>query len=160
MTVTRSPGLPTGYMGLVAGGGVTGATWELDSTVRAAAEALGMAYPGRDVTIRFNSNRLSGGAWIVTHPVDGYGRNAEVGVCAELRPDRAEVEAIWDETNLDPAAIRRRVAALPRSVRINAHVGTTSRRDKIAEPAWPDMDSIEAAIAWLQANAVLRDRYD
>jgi len=53
-TITRSAGIAVPGTGFVAGGGMTGATQELDAAIQAAAEALRRQYP-RDVSIRFNS---------------------------------------------------------------------------------------------------------
>jgi hypothetical protein len=96
-TITRSTGTPIAGSGLVAGGGYRGITDELDAVVREAAGALAQAY-GRDIEIRFNSDRESGGAWLVTPD----GRNACVGICASLVTARAravwERHAVQDET--------------------------------------------------------------
>ena len=78
-TITRSTGTPIPGTGLVAGGGYRGLTAELDAVVREAASALVRAYGG-DVEIRYNSDRESGGAWLVTPD----GRNDRVGICASL----------------------------------------------------------------------------
>ncbi len=87
-TIERSAGLPITVAGLptgyVSGGGFRGSTAELDRTVERAAATLRDAYD-RDVTIRFNSDRQSGGAWVVTDAVDGFGANAELGIGAALR---------------------------------------------------------------------------
>lgn len=98
LEITRSSGvpisidgMPTGY---VAGGGYSGATPDLDAMVEQAAAVLADYY-GIGVTIRFNSDRRSGGAWLVTHAVDGVGANAEIGICAGYYPDHvvpADVE--------------------------------------------------------------------
>jgi hypothetical protein len=95
MTITRSPGTPitrggqpTGY---VAGGGYSGADEDLDATVAQAAELLAAAY-NMDVTIRFNSDRQSGGAFLKTHEVDAVGRNSEVGINAGRRRTRDALE--------------------------------------------------------------------
>jgi hypothetical protein len=74
----------------VAGGGYSGATEELDATVKAAAEALAKAY-ALDVTVRFNSDRRRGGAWLRTHKTDGIDDNAELGISAGLDPETDEL---------------------------------------------------------------------
>lgn len=82
MSIERSTGTPMQAGGVVygmAGGGYSGATAELDETVQQAAEALAGAY-GRDIEIRFNSDRESGGAWLKTP--DGF--SAHVGIGASL----------------------------------------------------------------------------
>jgi len=84
--ITRSTGIPATAGGVfygMAGGGYQGATDELDAVVQEAAEALARAYQ-MDVTIRFNSDRESGGAWLVTHEQDAIDANAEVGIGASV----------------------------------------------------------------------------
>jgi hypothetical protein len=88
-TITRSTGTPIPGSGLVAGGGYRGLTGELDAAVCEAARALVRAY-GTDVEIRYNSDRESGGAWLVTPD----GRNDRVGICASLVTARAR--ATWE----------------------------------------------------------------
>jgi hypothetical protein len=84
--ITRSTGTPltagAACYGF-AGGGYQGLTPELDTTVAEAAEALAKAYD-MDVTIRFNSDRASGGAFLRTHEQDGIGANGEVGIGASV----------------------------------------------------------------------------
>jgi len=96
MAITRYEGQPLGTSGLVAGGGYAGITAELDSVVAAGARALAAAY-SVPVEIRFNSDRESGGAWLVT----ADGDNAEVGIGASLvtarKRDRWEASALASE---------------------------------------------------------------
>lgn len=64
--ITRFTGIPvSGWPGPLPGGGYEGATKALDRAVMRHAEAL-KEWLGHDLTvqIRFNSNRLRGGAWI------------------------------------------------------------------------------------------------
>lgn len=77
--IQRSTGVPTGYPGLVAGGGYKGITEELDKAVSRAAEMLRDAY-GMDITIRFNSDRRYGGAWLMTSAEDKIGSNSDIGL--------------------------------------------------------------------------------
>lgn len=89
-TVTRSPGIPIMVGGVCygfAGSGYSGATAALDALVEHAASALVDAYK-RHVTIRFNSDRESGGAFLVTHATDSVGANSEVGICASVVTER------------------------------------------------------------------------
>src|SRR4051812_34690745 len=60
-TIERSRGVAAGPY--TAGAGYSGATPELDSVVAAAAVLLAEHY-GRDVEIRFNTDRQSGGAYV------------------------------------------------------------------------------------------------
>lgn len=87
---TRSPGIPIG-LGLTAGGGRTGSTAPLDAAVTAAADALSDRYPGCPITIRFNSDRRSGGAWLQTATIDRIGANAEIGITCALHPDTGAI---------------------------------------------------------------------
>jgi hypothetical protein len=83
-TIERSAGLLlTSGSPCVVGGGHTGVSAELDAVVLHAADLLRSAY-GRDVTVRFNSTRERGSAWLVTHRQDRVGRNADVGLWAEV----------------------------------------------------------------------------
>lgn len=77
-TITRSSGIGVGG-GWIVGGGHTGLYESLDEATKAAAEALAAAYDC-DVTIRFNSDRRSGGAWLKTHEQDRIGANSEIGI--------------------------------------------------------------------------------
>jgi hypothetical protein len=93
----------------VAGGGFSGLTKELDATVQAAAEALASAY-ALDVTIRFNSDRRRGGAWLRTHETDGIHDNAELGIGAGLDPETGElyVDVFVRASHLKVAAMANR----------------------------------------------------
>lgn len=83
MTIERSTGISVpGWAGPLPGGGYFGDTQELDDAVRACAELLQGAL-GKDVVIRFNSHRESGGAWIK----DDEHRNAGIGLGASYRYD-------------------------------------------------------------------------
>jgi len=88
-TITRSTGIHVpDWGGPLPGGGYQGITGELDAVVAQAAAALASAY-GQPVVIRFNSDRESGGAWLVT----GDGRDNETGICAILVT--AQARASW-----------------------------------------------------------------
>lgn len=87
--ITRSTGTPLPGSCLVAGGGYTGITPGLDAIVCEAARALARAY-GQPVEIRYNSDRESGGAWLVTE--DGY--SAHVGIWAQVIT--ANSRAAWE----------------------------------------------------------------
>ena len=160
--ITRSPGIPTGYMGLVAGGGMTGATEELDAAVQAAAEALAAHY-GRDVMIRFNSDRKSGGAWIITHPIDDFMGNAEIGIRAGFYPDSAAIETLY------AADLDRRIADVarddpgPRYLTIKTYISARSRTYpstmKDEYDTCTRVESVSAAIDYLKTHAKLLESY-
>ena len=76
--IERCGGISTGT-GYLVGNGYSGKTKELDDIVKKEAEILQEMY-GLDVQIRFNSNRESGGAWVI----DGKD-NCSIGLSASLR---------------------------------------------------------------------------
>ena len=80
--ITRSAGLPAGVGSWVVGSGYSGATEELDKVVQKEAKLLSNAF-GRDVEIRFNSDRHSGGAWL-KDDLHGFAGNVQVGLTAAI----------------------------------------------------------------------------
>lgn len=82
-TIERSTGLVAhvGIMPFVIGGGYRGASVDLDSQVGKAAGLLRDMFD-HPITIRFNSDRLSGGAWLKTSEIDGFGKNCEIEIGA------------------------------------------------------------------------------
>lgn len=134
--IERSPGHPIGVSGLRAGGGVKGLTADLDNLVTEAAEALSALYGGAPVTIRFNSDRMSGGVWLKTAEVDYIGGNAEVGIFASVSPDDLE--------------------AVPRLSVSLRHVALASDdwETDFAERKGGSAESIEEAVALLREHAV------
>src|SRR3972149_6383681 len=88
MTITRSEGLYTGYGAYFCGNGYEGLTKELDNTVKREAELLTTTF-NRDVEIRFNADRESGGAWLV-NSLKGFAGNCQVGLNAGLRAIKPE----------------------------------------------------------------------
>lgn len=164
-TITRSRGTPTGYFGLMAGGGYSGATEDLDAAVTNAASLLAAAYPGRDVTIRFNSDRRSGGAWLV----DG-GNDAGIGITAGHYPDDGPYYALTRQLDAGEIGFKEWMKAhdsLPRSLHIFAHIGTAFLRSpdvatfRTDEPEHRYCHEVVpcalAALAFLAANAVDRE---
>lgn len=166
-TITRSPGVPTGYMGLLCGSGGSGATADLDAVVERAAELL-RAHYGRDVTIRFNSDRKSGGAWLVTHARDGIFANAEIGICASLflTADIRKMHEKYPVPEFTFADHLRKDGIDPENpptsyIILNVHVRQAHLLDpKLAESGTPDnpylrkpMETVEEAIAFLAEHA-------
>lgn len=96
--ITRSQGIEVpGLVGPRPGGGCSGATYALDMAVQTAAELLA-TLTGRPVEIRFNADRMSGGAFLAGEP-------RSLGITARLEPKRApdpklpwrERSRLWDE---------------------------------------------------------------
>lgn len=93
-TIERSPGVPVsvGVIGAMVGRGTGLPT--LDPVVANAANLLHERFE-MPVTIRFNSDGESGGAWLKTHERDRIGANAEIGISAEIITQR-RVDVIED----------------------------------------------------------------
>jgi len=99
-TMTRSQGtlVVSGGRCFYPGGGYSGATEALDSLVIQEAEALKGLF-GKDVSIRFNSNRESGGAWLV-NSLKGFNGNCQVGLNAGLREGKIRIDTYVDVSAL------------------------------------------------------------
>ena len=96
------------------GGGMTGLTADLDATVVSGADLLAGLYPDGQVTIRFNSNRKSGGAFLVTNGPDGVRRDCGVGISASLNRDPngpTRITVYLDADCLNPGAADELTAA-------------------------------------------------
>jgi len=175
--ISRSPGLPASILGqpayFVAGGGYRGTTADLDATVARAAELLRDAY-GMDVTIRFNSDRKSGGAFLVTSETDGFGYNAEIGICASIafrdEDERARyIERTRQRWADHPTIVANSIAwaesCEPGKVSVQAHIGAFALTDKSLASGYEDdpargyyhgeAATIEDALAFVQANGSL-----
>ena len=151
MSIERSAGFPLGGGAVtygIAGGGWSGVTVELDDVVLQAAGALAAAY-GKDIEIRFNSDRHSGGAWLRTPD----GRNDDIGIGAsvvtarkrenwENRAQRYEAEAAGEIGMLDDqqragaaeeaASVRRMVADFPEGLlTVYAHIRGRAVRESL-----------------------------
>jgi hypothetical protein len=150
----------------MAGGGWSGVTAELDEVVLQAAEALAAAY-GKDIEIRFNSGRHSGGAFLRTPD----GRNDEVGIGAnvitawtrerwESRARRYEAEAAGKFALLndqqragaaeEAAMVRWSLANFPEGLlTVYAHIRGRAVRDSLQAAElvqlgyWNDMGSVD-----------------
>ena len=85
-TIYRSCGVMVDG-GYIVGGGQQGLTDELNVIVLKEAEILRDHFK-IDVTIRFNSDRMSGGAWLVDSEEDRVGSNCSIGLGARLYNSR------------------------------------------------------------------------
>lgn len=80
-SISRSSGIIV--QGFIVGGGQRGLSEELDRIVMQEAKFLREHFHS-DVTIRYNSDRLSGGAWLVDAPVDTLVTNSSIGLGVSL----------------------------------------------------------------------------
>lgn len=74
--------IKVGSMPAVVGSGYRGKREDQDEAVKEFARRLSKEFP-HDIVIRYNTNRLGGGAWLK----DGQG-NSQVGLGADLNPPR------------------------------------------------------------------------
>jgi len=88
VVITRSSGVA--IHGFVIGGGYNGCTNELDDLVMDAAQKI-EEFTKRDIEIRFNSDRRSGGAWVVDS-LPGFQGNCHLGIAAGLYPSLKTVD--------------------------------------------------------------------
>ena len=124
--ITRSPGV-SAVNGWLCGNGVYGATKELDEVVEECARALADSYPSFDVTIRFNSDRKSGGAWLVTDlGPDAVGLNAEIGIGAFVvtQEDCDRARELGIEPKRNPG------------IHITAHIGRRAISSELSHRCW------------------------
>lgn len=153
--ITRSAGVSTSFpLAPLCGSGYSGSTAELDQVVQRAAELLRVAYK-MDVTIRFNSDRRSGGAWLRTHEIDRVGANSQLGICAHL----------VNQTSHDAAARYGFEIGDPvGTIVVSSHIGHDSlASDDIATSGTGSLrayhherrPTLADALIYVQANAVL-----
>ena len=149
-TITRSVGLPTGYLGLVAGSGYERKTKELDDKVAAAAEALAKVFK-RPVEIRFNSDRMSGGAW-VRDSKPGFSSSCQVGInySIQRRHDKHNGKCFDYEYLSGPSTYVKASALKHPEV-------CPEEETRSLEPTL-DLrhDSLDCGVAWLQRNVAPR----
>lgn len=77
--ISRHPG--TGVGGFIVGGGYHGKRDDQDEAVQEFAERLNEEFPDHDIEIRYNTDQLSGGAWLVDNE-----DSTQVSLGAELCP--------------------------------------------------------------------------
>jgi len=121
-TIERHPGTAVGCY--IVGGGYSGKTEELDSTVQQAAEMLAAEF-NRPIEIRFNSDRRSGGGWL-KNGLPGFSGNCQLGLCAGLykvRPEGLTNEEWWAFPRAD-------YSALPDEMKIDVVADDTCLRDQ------------------------------
>mgnify|MGYP001564135132 CR=1 FL=1 len=156
--ISRSKGIvpPGPWMGPLPGGGYSGATEVLDRIVAEAAKRLA-AWSGEDVEIRFNSDRMSGGAYVGT-PKNGFSSVDEVGVGAGYVAD-IDRSAFENGTMEDHNRIFR---AAPKVLEITVLAGVNRLENETlatlgcfggeyAMRACGGTD-VDSAIAWIAAN--------
>lgn len=150
--IERCAGISTGT-GYLVGNGYSGKTEELDNIVKKEAEILQEMY-GLDIQIRFNSNRESGGAWVI----DGKD-NCSIGLTAALCNSKLfymskeemetlsfeELEQFLNEEN----------DIIVYGIYVNYHntINKLKESDICHESSiWKDFESMDNAVKYLKEN--------
>lgn len=155
MTITRSTGLYTGYMAYFCGNGYEGLTEELDDIVKREAELLTTTF-NRDIEIRFNSDRESGGAWL-KNSLEGFAGNCQVGLGAGIRTVKPEGMSRDDWVHNSTRQFR---DSQPKELYIDTYVKQSALKNpSLADSGLDDSrycflhhKSVDQALAWLIAN--------
>jgi hypothetical protein len=150
--ITRSAGLPVtvAHIPYLVGSGYEGFTKELDDTVKREAELLTTTF-NRDIEIRFNSDRESGGAWLV-NSLKGFDGNCQVGFNTGLKAIRPA--GMTDDDYF------KTWRTLPKGLYISTYVKDSALKDASlcnsgnpdSRYCWLEHKSIEDALAWLVVN--------
>jgi len=154
MTITRSTGLYTGYGAYFCGNGYEGTTKELDDTVKREAELLTTTFK-RDIEIRFNSDRESGGAWL-KNSLEGFAGNCQVGLGAGIRAIKPEGMSREDWVHNSTREFRN---SQPKKLYITSYAKASALKDHslandgYSEPiSYRFHQSVGEALAWLIEN--------
>ena len=149
--IERCAGISTGT-GYLVGGGYYGTTNELDDIVKKEAEILQDLY-GLDVQIRFNSDRESGGAWVI----DGKS-NCSIGLSAFMRNSKlfnatSEEKAKLSYEDYMELAEDKDIIVFETSVDYYNTYNTLSEDDIYYKRAiYKDFLDLESAVEYLKQN--------
>lgn len=151
--IERCAGINTG-LGYVVGGGYSGKTDELDAVVQKEAEILQELY-GRDVVVRFNSDRESGGAFIK----DGA-EDSSIGLCARIF--NAKMRKMLRENALDffnlPWKERVQLEDNPDTMEYSVNVDLTMTNNTcstgkfVGNYCYNDFTTLDEAVEYLKQN--------
>ncbi len=155
--ITRSAGLPVTVASIpfLVGSGYEGLTKELDDTVKREAELLTTTF-NRDVEIRFNSDRESGGAWL-KNSLKGFAGNCQVGLGAGIRAIKPEGMSREDWVHNATREFRK---SQPKELYIDTYVSASGLKDpSLAKDRLDDSHycflhhkTVDEALAWLIEN--------
>ena len=155
--IKRSAGIPVVVASIpyIVGGGYEGKTKELDDAVQLEADLLTKAF-NRDVEIRFNSDRESGGAWLVNSE-KGFRGNCQVGINAGLY---AKTPEGMSQDDFLIKSTRQFIKSQPKELYIETYISASCLKNpKLAKDGTTDdpkcaiyHKSVNDAIEWLIAN--------
>lgn len=151
--ISRSPGFAV--QGYVVGGGQRGLSDELDRIVVQEAEFLRDHFHS-DVTIRYNSDRLSGGAWLVDAPLDAFDGNSSIGLGASLINRRLRDMSQEEITDLSLSQLRQMryeadsiLFSTCIALKKTEHSVPLDSKYILLDSEYRDFDTLDEAIAYL-----------
>lgn len=152
-SISRSPGFAV--QGYIVGGGQRGFSDELDRIVVQEAEFLREHFHS-DVTIRYNSDRLSGGAWLVDAPLDDFGANSSIGLGASLVNRKLRDMPQEEIMNLSFSQLRQMCYEAD-SIRFSTCIALKKTEHSVPpdskyillDSEYRDFDTLEEAVAYL-----------
>ena len=151
--VTRSSGIPVS--GYIVGGGYSGLNQMLDDLIVKEAAFLRDHF-NADVTIRFNSDRLSGGAWLVDSPEESLFSNSSIGLGASLYNSKLRNMQFEERMNLAHSQVRQLIQK-PDSISFSTHIDLQKAEHSVDPDSkyillnteHRDFDSLEEAVIYL-----------
>ena len=112
-----------------------------------------------NVTIRFNSNRLSGGAWLIDSKKDGIGSNSSIGLGASLVNSRLRAILLEEKMKMSSEEFRR-LCRETDSMMFSTHIDLKKAEHCVPADSniffWiqtPDFTSLDEAICYLKTHA-------
>lgn len=154
--ISRSPGFA--FQGYVVGGGQRGISDELDCIVVQEAEFLRDHFHS-DVTIRYNSDRLSGGAWLVDAPLDAFGGNSSIGLGASLINRRLRDMSQEEIMNLSLSQLRQMryeadsiLFSTCIALKKTEHSVPPDSKYILLDSEYRDFDTLDEAVAYLVSH--------
>lgn len=156
-SISRSTGVAVNG-GYVVGGGFRGLTDELDSIVKQEAQILYNRF-NTDIVIRFNSDRMSGGAWLVDSTEDTLGSNCNIGLCAKLYNSQIKSMDPMEFLSL-PFGERDRLVNTPDSLGFETAINLKNTEHSISpdsphivlDSEYRDFNTLEDAVEYLFAH--------
>lgn len=167
MSISRGTGLAVpGWAGVFPGGGISGLIPELDIRVAQAAAILEKTF-GMDVEIRFNANRLSGGAYLlgidqtcgITAKLWDLPslHSALASCCGNLNIPDSQFSAFCREQRIDPNGPEQQItihAFIDADLLIDCNTATEGAGT--AKYAYPQANSVEDAVDIIENTTILR----
>lgn len=155
--ISRSPGIAV--HNYIVGGGWRGFSSELDIIVMQEAEFLRDHY-GVNVTIRYNSDRMSGGAWLIDSEEDNIGSNSSIGLGARLVSSRLRAMSLEDKMRLSAEEYRRLcreadtiIFSTHIDLKKSEHCVPLDSKHILLDSEYRDFTALDEAITYLKAHA-------